>query len=201
MRSKPRAAAAPSLALCHRRASLLLISHGKQQPIRVTRSPACCRSRTTVVSCSPSTSPSCTPPRSSAKVATATLPSTPHSPRSTIMPTHSSTSRSYTLVVAARCSSMCSPSLPRRCIAPTPPIRLPARTRAVLLVPAPSSLLCLATPDRSSPHPWLLVFNAKFRFGLRSSILKYVCMSLNLILRRRSMSRMCCNYVRGYEIV
>jgi hypothetical protein len=73
------------------------------------RSPTWCRSRTTVVSRSPSTSPSCTPPHSSAKVAAATLPSTPHSPHSTKMPPRSSTSRSYTLVVAARCSSTRSP--------------------------------------------------------------------------------------------
>jgi hypothetical protein len=39
----------------------------------------------------------------SAKVAVAALPSTPHSPHSTKMPPLSSTSRSYTLVVAARC--------------------------------------------------------------------------------------------------
>ena len=72
------------------------------------RSLACCRSRTAVVSRSPSTSPSCTPPRSSANIAAATLPSIPHSPRSTkCLP-----SSSYTLVVAARCSSTHSPFAP-----------------------------------------------------------------------------------------
>ena len=91
MRSKPLTAAAPSLALCRRRASLLLTSHGKTAaPPRHTldslRSPAWCRSRTAVVSRSPSTSPSCTPPRSSANIAATTLPSTPHSPRSTTSP-------------------------------------------------------------------------------------------------------------------
>ncbi|AQK80290.1 hypothetical protein ZEAMMB73_Zm00001d036102 [Zea mays] len=45
MRSKPRTAAAPSLALRRRHASLLHISHGKQQPLRVTRSTRCARPR------------------------------------------------------------------------------------------------------------------------------------------------------------
>jgi hypothetical protein len=53
MRSKPRAAAAPSLALCRRRASLLLFSHGKkQQPHAVSPARVFVKSSRVVDPCS-----------------------------------------------------------------------------------------------------------------------------------------------------
>ena len=157
MRSKPLTAAAPFLALCRRRASLLLTSHGKtaappRHALDSLRSPAWCRSRTAVVSHSPSTSPSCTPPRSSANIAAATLPSTPHSPRST---------KNVSPRVATHLLSL---HVVRRCTAPS----RRARGVIVLTVLSRQSTAAAAPPWRvlHLDTPSVPVVLLRLRFGL-----------------------------------